>query len=344
MSAADVLIQAMADAVSRDSRIVDARYLTGEQIIDRTVTLPQNMHLLLGNAVFLTTITNGTPAWVLDDGAHLEGMDVATVLKTAASANISSMITNYRKTQSGQEYFYLSNLLVEALAAARVTTAVIEVQTIFINSYIRDVVVLCPNTLGLLIHGNSEYAGCGPIDINCCWFEGFGETNSRCVEVRGEPLGGYIQFQFRNCCFEHAGPGLDMVHIDGGPPGSSGVINMGLIESCYFETGYQGRPAYNSTGVRIKGGQQVSMIACSAGGDNSGTFVEIEWGRGPSGGTAWDNLLIGVNPGNGFQTTLRDHVADPSVVHTGFIPFYHQEYPPRIAAPATFQKLIVTQP
>lgn len=347
-TAADVIIQAIQNAQSSGGNIVDARALSGAQVIDKTINVPQNMHLMLGNAIFTVNITNGSPVFVLGDAAHLEGIGMGTWIRTTPNANVPSLVTNLIKSGTGQEYFYLSNLQMDKADTATVSIALIDIQAVFTNSYIRDIVMGPNNSLGLLMHSLAGGIGCGPVDINNCWFDGHANQNgtqnpnSRLVKVLGEPGGGGIQFMFRNCCFEHAGPTQPMVEICGGMvAGSGNVITQGLIESCYFESP-------GAIGIYLNGGQNTTVIGCSGAGigNNSGnTMIECKW---TAGSVCQNNLFIGVNGGNGFQYLLKDYTewgneAPPQIISNSpwpnFLPFYHQEYTPNVFTPARFQQV-----
>lgn len=109
---------------------------------------------------------------VIPGGVELRGVNPAsTILKATATFNAASMIRNQNQDGS-QEYAFISNMLIDGNqgSGAIESTAVVDFGGLFINSWIRDVIIVNGSNVGLHIFApTAGTGGSGPVLLENVW-------------------------------------------------------------------------------------------------------------------------------------------------------------------------------
>lgn len=107
----------------------------------------------------------------LPSGVGLRGAGPsATILKLKNATSVASMIRNLNQDGT-QEYAFLESMTVDGNQAggASCTTAVVDFVSLFVNSYVRDVVILNGSNVGLHIAAGGTPGGMGPLLVENVW-------------------------------------------------------------------------------------------------------------------------------------------------------------------------------
>lgn len=136
----------------------------------------------------------------------------SSVIKATNSFSAASMIAN--ETQDGtQEYAFLEGLMIDGNkgGGAVCSTAVVDFVSLFINSYLRDVVILQASNVGLRLAARN---GMGPVLIENCWVL---RSNGHNVLLEEEVGNGNA---FKGMCFinlttEHQASGKAAIYLKG---------------------------------------------------------------------------------------------------------------------------------
>lgn len=217
------------DAAAINAALADAA-TTSNGGFGGLVYLPKGTYLcgsplLLGNACGL-----------IGDGP------AATIVKASNTFNAAALIAN--ATQDGtQEFAFLESLQVQGNkgGGAVCSVALVNFVSLFINSYIRDVVILESSSVNLRI---AAVDGSGPVLVENCWLIHAGTHGLLVEEVAGN------SDAFAGCCFinltsEHQGSNSSAIYLKG--IGSA-------AQMCFYNTHIeQGTPATNRTAITLDG-------------------------------------------------------------------------------------------
>lgn len=139
----------------------------------------------------------------------------ATLIKASNTFSAASLIRN--TTQNGtQEFAFLESLSVlgNKGGGALCTTAVVDFVSLFLNSYVRDVVIQDGSNVGLRIGAAGSPGGAGPMLIENVWC-----LNNTGGGFLGEEIAGNAGAAVGICCInlasEHQGPGRSAIYLKG---------------------------------------------------------------------------------------------------------------------------------
>ncbi len=143
-----------------------------------------------GSIVFLPkgTYIIGTQL-TIPNGVGLRGAGPpSTIIKAKNTFSATSLIRNLHQDGT-QEFAFLEALTVEGNqgGGAVCTTAVVDFVSLFVNSYLRDVIILDGSNVGLRVAATSSPGGTGPLIVENCWV-----ANCLGDNVVGEETGGNV--------------------------------------------------------------------------------------------------------------------------------------------------------
>lgn len=218
------------DARAKIQAALDAAGTTGASV------------LMSPAGIFLTSGKISSP-----NGVHFRGLGAAHSILMAQAGSVMTAIIENSDTSGGQEYFFLSDMHVHGNKAngATVTVALVNMVSLFVNSFVRDVVIESGSAVGLRIAGgatqgmgpvlientwvlqcnsdnilitenNPPTTAAGPIWLNNVTSENWG-AGAKGIAVRG--FGGIYNVNMRNIHMEHgiasAVANTDFIYIDG---------------------------------------------------------------------------------------------------------------------------------
>lgn len=204
-----------------------------------------------GGIVYLPkgTYRIGTPL-VIPNGVGLRGDNPAnTIIRASNAFNSTALIRN--TSQNGtQEYAFLESLQIDGNkgGGAVCSEAVVQFGSLFINSFIRDVVILNGSSVGLHIFADGSPGGTGPVLIENTWVLHSGSHNVF-LEDKLTNNGAFAGIVFMNLTSEHQGNNSSAIYLKGnGRLGQTNFYNT-HIEQGGGETGL--------TGIKIDGASHI---------------------------------------------------------------------------------------
>lgn len=226
----------VADDAPAINAAIQAAKATSNGVFGAILYLPKGTYMI------------GSPIEV-SNGVGLRGDGPAsTILKATASFNADSIIKN--ETQNGtQEFCFLENFQVEGNKGngAVCNVAAVDLVSLFINSYVRNLVILNSSSVGLRVAGSN---GMGPVFFQNLWVLRSGGHNILVEEVVGNTHG-LNGLRFDTIASEHQGTNSSALYLKG--LGHSQQWNFSNI---HIE---QGTAATGRTAITIDGVSHVLM-------------------------------------------------------------------------------------
>jgi hypothetical protein len=239
---------------------------------------------LWGSAMKCTR-TDGGACFAVGNGVWLRGTP-GTVLK-ATDANISSILSN-ADPSGNQEYWFATGIGVTS-QNSRITGAALDLQSIFVNSYLRDSVIYAnANTWAARFQNNgSTHQGFGPFLSENNWYTGQRTVGSKGVLINDQPGGGnFADFTSIADTFEN---------FDKASTGVSIVSNSGQLTNIYFLQPHW--ESSNAIGFDVGAARNVTIDSPTFGGCCSAqTAIQIEsgaanvWVRNMQ--SSWANAIV----------------------------------------------------
>lgn len=183
---------------------------------------------------------------VIPNGVRLRGAGFgSTTIKAGASFSGTSLITN--QNQDGtQEFFALEGLQVDGNQAggAVCSVAVVNMVSLFINSFVRDLIVVNGSNVGLRIAADGTPGGMGPLIVENVWVANCVGHNVL-IEETGANTGAAAGIYCNHLTSEHQGTGKSALYLKGLGHASQWNFNNVHIE--------QGGTATGRTAITIDG-------------------------------------------------------------------------------------------
>lgn len=208
------------------------------------------------------TRTDGVACWSTPNNAM-----VRNSLLTATGATVPSILTNADHS-GNQEYWFASGLGITS-SRSTVSTAALDLQSVFVNSYLRDSVIWNnANTWAAKLHNNgTTHQGFGPFLSENNWYTGTSEAGSKGVWISDESGGGNISdFTSLADTFENFDPANWAVQT---------TSTNGQLNNLYF---LQPHLESTSNGFDIGGARNITLESPAFGGGGGTTAVQIENG------------------------------------------------------------------
>lgn len=144
----------------------------------------------------------------------------ATYLKAKSTLSATSLIRNLHQDGT-QEYASIEALTIDGNQAggAVCSTAVVDLVSLFINSYVRDAIIMNGSNVGLRIAAAGTPGGAGPFLVENTWSVNNVGHGILVEEVAGN-AGAFNGVVFVNVTSEHQGTGKSAIYLKGN--GSSG--------------------------------------------------------------------------------------------------------------------------
>ena len=141
----------------------------------------------------------------LPDAEKLKGVNTASsiIIAKAGSTITGGLITNKTKSPIGQEFFFIEDLYLSGNVGNATVDALIYVENIFVNSYIKN--VLARDVSGHCLHISRTAFGFGPLYIDNSWFC---VAQNHLVYIEGG-----TGITFNSCSFENVAANKDCLHI-----------------------------------------------------------------------------------------------------------------------------------
>jgi hypothetical protein len=203
---------------------------------------------------------------ILPNGVKLRGMGLPiSVLKATNTFNAASLIRN--AAQNGtQEYASLEGLIIDGNkgGGAVCSTAVVDFVSLFVNSHIKDCLILNGSNANLRLGAAGTPGGAGPFLVENTWLLSPNGHNVVIDETAGN-AGAVAGICLRNCTIEHQAAGKSAIIIQG--LGKIGSVN---ITDCHIEQANTGANTYalyvdGAFDVKVDG-LQVQSASGSSGG------------------------------------------------------------------------------
>lgn len=136
----------------------------------------------------------------------------ATIIRAKSSFNGASLIRNLHQDGT-QEFAFIESLQIDGNQGngAICSTAVVDLVSLFINSYVRDVVILNGSNVGLHV---GAAAAMGPMYFENVWLANNVGHNLFCEEMAGN-VGACDGLCFVNLTSEHQGSGKSAIYLKG---------------------------------------------------------------------------------------------------------------------------------
>lgn len=239
---------ALGDGATDDATAIQAALTAAAATVNGTfgviVDVPKGTYLL-GSQL---TIPNGV---------GLRGVGPAsTILRAKSTLSAASLIRN--ATQDGtQEYAFLESMMIDGNqgAGAVCSTAVVDLGSLFVNSYIRDVIIENGSNVGLHVWAGGTPGGMGPILIENTWVINNVGHNVLIEEVAGNS-GAAMGICCVNLASEHQGSGKSALYLKGlGNAGQWNFFNL------HIEMGQAGATTQN--GITFDGVSHVVIRGLS---------------------------------------------------------------------------------
>lgn len=193
---------------------------------------------------------------VVPNGVCLYGEGAASVIKLADGASVAAVVQN--ESQDGtQEFAFLESLIIDGNkgGGAACTDAAVSWGGLFINSYIRDVIIQNASSVGLHIFTPN---GMGPILVENTWVLHSGGHNILVEELAGN-TNACAGIYLHHVTSENWGTNCSAVYLKGiGGSGNYRLDNI-HIEHGGSETGltgitFDGVSHVRATGIQLQGG------------------------------------------------------------------------------------------
>lgn len=138
----------------------------------------------------------------------------ATVFQAQSGFSGTSLIRNL--TQNGtQEFAFLEGIQIQGnKGLATCSIAVVDWTSLFINSFIRDVVILNGSNIGLRIGAAGTPGGSGPVYFENIWVDGCDGHNVYCDDD-GTNIGAFAGLCFVNLTSEHQASNKSAIYLKG---------------------------------------------------------------------------------------------------------------------------------
>jgi hypothetical protein len=135
-----------------------------------------------------------------------------TVIRASNTFNAASLITN-ASHDGTQEFFGIEGILIDGNQAggAVCSVAVVDLVSLFINSYFRDIIILNGSGVGLRVAATNAM---GPLLFENVWLANNVGHNLLCEEVAGNS-GACDGLCFVNLTSEHQGSGKSAIYLKG---------------------------------------------------------------------------------------------------------------------------------
>jgi hypothetical protein len=290
----------------------------------KTVTL-----LIDRTTTYTATITNGSPAWILDGGSSIIGCGTVPLpnagLTVASTANVSNILLFRNNLAANLAGGMVEGLFLYADPAATISDAIFGVQNCLQISQISEVTVAgfgIQNTVGLKIYstvGASNISG--NIQFNNIQIDMDGASGSRPVwigcaasaSLTPVSAGGVNTISFLGCsALTHPGAGLPIVTIEASD-GAGGHNVVGNIN--FFGTQVESDSA-TDIGILVNGAESVHVygLYASARTAAGGDIIKLA----QPAGTTLDGIDIrGVDNQAIWTNTLNDTIS--SQTYTGVL-------------------------
>lgn len=170
----------------------------------------------------------------IPNGVGLRGEGPGTILKASATFNAVNasnvdLIKNANQG-GGQEYAFLENLQIDGnkLGGALITGSAVSWGSLFINSYIRDVVIQASSNYGLHVFADQNGitgGGSGPVLFENVWV--IRSTNHNVyIEEAATNVEAIAGWTFINLTTEHQGSNASAIYLKGQGTNAGGQINF----------------------------------------------------------------------------------------------------------------------
>lgn len=189
-----------------------------------------------------------------------------TVIRATSSFNAASLIRN--TTQNGtQEYAFIDSCQIDGNSGAGAveSEAVVSWGSLFINSYIRDTIILGGSSVGLHLFAAGNPGGTGPVLVENTWLLS-NTSHNLLVEDDVTNVGAFAGVTFINLASEHQGSNASAIYLKGN--GHGGQVNFWNthIEQGGSQTNRTGitidnMPDVNFYGVQIQAGTPANETA-----------------------------------------------------------------------------------
>lgn len=168
----------------------------------------------------------------LSNGVGLAG-DAAngTWIIPAPGYTDTAMIDNLNQDGT-QEYAFLENLLIDGRhGSATCSTAVVNLVSLFIHSYVRNCVILNGSNVGLRLAAAGTPGGAGPVLVDNVWVDGC-DGHNVLLEETASNAGAVAGFYLHNLTSEHQGSNSSALYLKG-----NGRSNGWLVNNFHTEMG-----------------------------------------------------------------------------------------------------------
>jgi len=189
----------------------------GTHAFERTLAVPPDTHVeLLPGAILECRVTDGGPGITIANGSKLSANSsgsMASRVLAATGCRIDSLITNAAHDAT-QEFGYIEGLCILVQERASIATALVNFVSLFVNSGIRDCVIVGGYTapVGIRIAGGKK-SGFGPVYIENTWVNTC--TKHNIIITEENPSTGSAVCWLTNVTSENQGDGYDALHIKG---------------------------------------------------------------------------------------------------------------------------------
>lgn len=307
-------INACIAALPATGGVCDARgFGATTQVISAAVsvgTLDKPVRLIMDTSQtrWNITATGGIDVFQIGEGSTLEfvgnnfaystGAPNMPALHVASGANIQAVIAPLNR-EGKQNVMNVEGGTIVVDAGATVSSAVIDVQGVFINSHLRDVnVLLQAGTIGLRVRPGTGANGglkiVSDIIADNVQVNGLGTAGARPLVIETAASAAVANITFLAGGFQHAASGGYEIEVNG----SANTAN-GLTGVFFYGTHYETRTG--SLGVRLRDARNVVIYGgtSSGGGGATAPFELTE-----SVSSALQNIqILGVSDGGGSTPT-----------------------------------------
>jgi len=168
----------------------------------------------------------------------------ASVLRATGSFSGSSLVRNLLRNGT-QEFAFIESIQIDGNSGnGAICGAVVEFTSLFVNSYIRDVLIVNGSNVGLYIGSSGSPGGSGPIYVENTWVVSNTGHNIMVEEVSGN-LGAMMGICFTSVYSEHQGSNASALYLKG-----RGNASQWNFTNMHFE---QGNPATGRTCITLDG-------------------------------------------------------------------------------------------
>lgn len=191
------------------------------------------------------TYISGTQIVMPNGVGLIAAVPSGVVIKASPTFNATSLIRN--ASQDGtQEFGFMSGIFIDGnqAAGALCTTAVVDWGSLFVNSYMRDCIIMYGSNVGLRVSAASTPGGMGPIPFDNCWVANNLGDNVVVEEVASN-TGACAGILFRNLTTENQGTNKSALRLTG-----LGHCTQWNFQNTHIE---MGSVATGRTGITIDG-------------------------------------------------------------------------------------------